>query len=447
MSPQQYAEITALIRREVVPATGCTEPACIALGVSYASELLPEGAEFASIEVILSANMLKNSMGVGIPGTGMIGLPIAVALGAILRQSQRKLQILDGFTPQQLARAKELVDREVISVRHTTAEGIDRLYAETIITTTEGTKARSVIDKTHTGLRTLELDGRECTTSSLVGRSFADGATTTCGEALSTTSNESGDIKLNFDLVYDYATTAPLEDIAFIYEAAQQNKVVGEHAINHKYGHGVGHTIHSAVGRRFMGDSPMTRMLMYTSGACDARMDGAPFTVMSNSGSGNQGITATLPVLTFAESEGKDRESTTRALMMSGLMVVYIKQLLGRLSCLCGMVVSGIGTSAALVYLMGGTREQSGFAIKNMIGNVTGMICDGAKPSCSLKASTGISSAMIAALLAMQAETCTGLEGIVADDIDASIQNLALIGRDAMADVDLRVLELMTQKS
>lgn len=190
----------------------------------------------------------------------------------------------------------------------------------------------------------------------------------------------------------------------------------------------------------------MARMLMYTSGACDARMDGAPVTVVSNSGSGNQGITATLPVLSFAESQGIEYERTARALMMSGLMVVYVKQQLGRLSCLCGMVVSGIGSSAALVYLMGGSREQSGYAIKNMVGNVTGMICDGAKPSCSLKASTGISSAMISALLALEHESCTAVEGIVAESVDECITNLAQVGRDGMEATDLKILHLMTHK-
>ena len=187
-------------------------------------------------------------------------------------------------------------------------------------------------------------------------------------------------------------------------------------------------------------------MLTYTSSACDARMDGAPVTVMSNSGSGNQGISSMLPVLSFAEEQGASREQTTRALMFSSLLVVYIKQLLGRLSCLCGMVVSGIGTSAALVYLLGGTKEQSIGAVKNMIGNVSGMICDGAKPSCSLKASTGVSSALISALLAMEGQVVTATEGIIDDDVDLCIKNLADLGREGMAETDLKVLKIMTSK-
>lgn len=434
-------QITALLRREVVPATGCTEPACVALCVAYAASLLPSEQKLERIEITLSANMLKNAMGVGIPGTGMIGLPIAVALGAIIRKPERELEVLDGFSADVLQQAKDLVEQDIILVKHSTREDIDKLYAEACIKTTLGEYARCIIDKTHTGLRLLELNGVDV--MSKQSKSKVDG----CSETIVLGDKDQDEVQLSFDIVYDYALTAPLEDIAFLYDAAQQNKRVGEYSLQHKYGHGVGRLIKSDAGKKFIGQSPMTQMLMYTSGACDARMDGAPLTVMSNSGSGNQGITATLPVLTFAESQNATYEETTRALVMSGLIVIYIKQLLGRLSCLCGMVVSGIGSAAAIVYLLGGSKEQSSFAIKNMVGNVTGMICDGAKPSCSLKASTGISSAMISALLAMEKESCTSLEGIVAHDVDSCIKNLATIGSEAMAQTDLKILELMTNKS
>lgn len=439
MSPNEYNRINALIRREVVPATGCTEPVAVALCVAYAAHLLTEDEHIKSIELDLSANMLKNAMGVGIPGTNMIGLPIAICLGTIIKEPSRQLEILDGFDAQTLEQAKKLLARDIIQIKHVGGAHIDKLYVETRILTESGKLARAVIDKTHTGLSALSLDG-VCRMPRI--QEFVEG----CSETIAQQQGTDEDIRLNFDLVYEYATTAPIEDLHFIYEAALQNKRVSEYSLQHKYGHGVGRVVQSPNGKRFIGDSPMARMLMYTSGACDARMDGAPVTVMSNSGSGNQGITATLPVLTFAESEGIDIEKTTRALMMSGLMVVYIKQLLGRLSCLCGMVVSGIGSSAALVYLLGGTKEQSGFAIKNMVGNVTGMICDGAKPSCSLKASTGISSAMLSALLALEHESCTALEGIVAQDVDSCIVNLALIGSEGMAETDLKILSVMTDK-
>ena len=434
LTPTQIRQITALVHREVVPATGCTEPAAVALTVAYAAAQTT--AEPRSIEVLLSGNMLKNAMGVGIPGTGTFGIPIAIALGAILAAPEKQLELLNSFTDEELHRAQKMVESGCIHIGLKEGDGIDRLYVEVLLTDTEGRVSTAVIQATHTGLTSLTYDGED--------RFVATDRTpcTKCPEQ----KTEEATIALNFDLVYEYALHAPLDELDFIYEAAQLNKRASEFSFTHSYGHNLGKLINSDLGRRYLGDSPLTQMLAYTSSACDARMDGAPVTVMSNSGSGNQGISSMLPVLTFAEEQGADREKTTRAIMLSSLLVIYVKQLLGRLSCLCGMVVSGIGSACAITYLMGGTKEQSIGAVKNMIGNVSGMICDGAKPSCSLKASTGVSSALISALLSMQGHVVTATEGIVDEDIDICIANLADLGRDGMAQADLKVLKIMTSK-
>lgn len=434
LTPTQIRQITALVHREVVPATGCTEPAAVALTVAYAAAQTT--AEPRSIEVLLSGNMLKNAMGVGIPGTGTFGIPIAIALGAILAAPEKQLELLDSFTDEELHRAQKMVESGYIHIGLKEGDDIDRLYVEVLLTDTEGRVSTAVIQATHTGLTSLTYDGED--------RFVATDRTpcTKCPEQ----KTEEETIALNFDLVYEYALHAPLDELNFIYEAAQLNKRASEFSFTHSYGHNLGKLINSDLGRRYLGDSPLTQMLAYTSSACDARMDGAPVTVMSNSGSGNQGISSMLPVLTFAEEQGADREKATRAIMLSSLLVIYVKQLLGRLSCLCGMVVSGIGSACAITYLMGGTKEQSIGAVKNMIGNVSGMICDGAKPSCSLKASTGVSSALISALLSMQGHVVTATEGIVDEDIDICIANLADLGRDGMAQADLKVLKIMTSK-
>lgn len=434
LTPTQIRQITALVHREVVPATGCTEPAAVALTVAYAAAQTT--AEPRAIEVLLSGNMLKNAMGVGIPGTGTFGIPIAIALGAILAAPEKQLELLDSFTDEELHRAQKMVESGCIHIGLKEGDDIDRLYVEVLLTDTEGRVSTAVIQTTHTGLTSLTYDGED--------RFVATDRTpcTKCPEQ----KTEEETIALNFDLVYEYALHAPLDELDFIYEAAQLNKRASEFSFTHSYGHNLGKLINSDLGRRYLGDSPLTQMLAYTSSACDARMDGAPVTVMSNSGSGNQGISSMLPVLTFAEEQGADREKTTRAIMLSSLLVIYVKQLLGRLSCLCGMVVSGIGSACAITYLMGGTKEQSIGAVKNMIGNVSGMICDGAKPSCSLKASTGVSSALISSLLSMQGHVVTATEGIVDEDIDICIANLADLGRDGMAQADLKVLKIMTSK-
>ena len=439
LTTRQLEQIDRLIRREVVPATGCTEPAAVALTVAYAAAILPQKPQ--TIEVLLSTNMLKNAMGVGIPGTGMFGIPIAIALGVVLATPEKQLELLDSFTEEELGKAKQLVAEDKISVQLKEGEHVDKLYVEVLITDMEGHVARSVLEKTHTGLVTLTLDGTSHLEQYEIGPSPCG-----CDETIEGNGEAEEDIALTFDLVYEYALTAPLESLHFIYEAALQNKRASEFSLSHSYGHALGKMLQSDLGLQFFGDTPLTQMLSSTSLACDARMDGAPVTVMSNSGSGNQGISSMLPVLTFAQRRGQDEETTTRAIMLSSLLVVYIKQQLGRLSCLCGMVVSGIGTACALVYLLGGTKEQSIGAVKNMIGNVSGMICDGAKPSCSLKASTGVSSALISALLAMEGHVVTANEGIVDEDIDCCISNLADLGRDGMAETDLKVLKIMTSK-
>ena len=255
------------------------------------------------------------------------------------------------------------------------------------------------------------------------------------------------DLKLSFSTVYDFAMEMPLDEIRFILETADLNKKAAQASIKGHYGHTVSKTVSGEYGRKYMVDSAYTHMLVITAAACDSRMEGAMIPVMSNSGSGNQGIAATLPVLSFAEDINCSKEQLIRALTLSHLMVIYIKQSLGRLSALCGCVVAATGSSCGITYLMGGSKTQISYAIKNMIGNITGMICDGAKPSCALKVSSGVSTAMISALMAMENKVVTPVEGIIDEDVDKSISNLTAIGSRGMEETDKLVLDIMTGKS
>lgn len=437
MERQTQLDIIKMIQREVIPATGCTEPVAVALTVAYAAKAL--GTLPTQIKLELSANVLKNAMGVGIPGTSMIGLPIAIALGAVIAAPEKELKVLDGFSSEQFAQARQLLDQNIIDISLKDGD-VDKLYIEATLTSTDGHKANAIIEKIHTSLKSLTLDGKPFE----IERPLSFEGETTCGEKPSTTQDQ--DIPLTFNMVYDFATEMPLEEIDFILEAARLNRDAAEYSLKGNYGHSVGRMIQGPLGKKYLGNTAYTHLLTYTSAACDARMDGAPVTVMSNSGSGNQGITATLPVLSFAEHENVSEEQKIRALMLSNLMVIYIKQKLGRLSALCGCVVASIGSASGITYLMGGSREQVGFAIKNMVGNLTGMICDGAKPSCSLKVTSGVSSAMLSSLLAMEQKVVTNNEGVVDDDVDRSIDNLTSIGRDAMTETDKHVLHIMTHK-
>ena len=425
-SPNERAKIIALINREVVPAIGCTEPIAVALCTARAAELLDTQPE--KIEVRLSANILKNAMGVGIPGTGMIGLPIAVALGALVGRSEYRLEVLRDVTPEAVGRGARYIDekRVCISLKEDIAE---KLYIEVEASAGER-RAVAVIAGGHTAFVYLERDGEV----------LLDKRTASVAE------EEAGEVPLTLRRVWDFAMTAPLDELRFILETRRVNKAAAERAFAGEFGHCVGRTLRCERERQVMGDSIFSRILSYTSAACDARMAGAMIPVMSNSGSGNQGIAATLPVVVYAEQTAATEQQTIRALVLSHLTVIYIKQSLGRLSALCGCVVAATGSSCGITYLMGGAYEQVAAAVKNMIANLTGMICDGAKPSCSMKLTSGVSTAVLSAMMAMDGHCVTPVEGIIEEDVDKCIRNLTAIGRDGMNETDRLVLGIMTHK-
>ena len=424
---QEREQIIALIHQEVVPAIGCTEPIAVALCVAKATEALGKRPE--KIDVQLSANILKNAMGVGIPGTDMIGLPIAVALGALIGKSAYQLDVLKDCTPEAVAEGKRMIDSQIITIG-LKADIEEKLYIE--VTCEAGTdRATAIISGGHTKFVYVSRNDEI----------LLDKRTSDAAQA------ETASVDLNLKKVYDFATTAPLEELTFILEAKRLNKQAAERSFEGNYGHELGKMLRSSgTEQRIMGNNTFTHILSYTSAACDARMAGAMIPVMSNSGSGNQGIAATLPVVIYAEDNHKSEEELTRALILSHLTAIYIKQNLGKLSALCGCVVAATGSSCGITYLMGGDYQQVSFAVQNMIANLTGMICDGAKPSCALKLTSGVSTAVLSAILAMEHKCVTSVEGIIEDNVDRSIRNLTQIGSVGMNETDKLVLNIMTHK-
>lgn len=420
-------QILKLIHQEVIPAIGCTEPIAVALAAAKAAELL--GTKPEKIEVYLSVNILKNAMGVGIPGTGMVGLPIAIALGVLIGKSSYELEVLKDVTPEALEAGKQLIHDQVIHIA--LKENVDKLYIE-VVCQAGDSKSVAVIAHEHTRFVYCAKDDQVL----LDERKSLE----------HTDEGENDELKLSFDLVYDFAIHTPLDEIRFILDTARLNKKAAEESVKGQFGHAVSKTISGPIGKKYLGDSSYTHMLRLTAAACDARMDGAMIPVMSNSGSGNQGIAATLPVVSFAEDMKCSEEQLIRALMLSHLMVIYMKQSLGRLSALCGCVVAATGASCGITWLMGGTATQITYAIKNMIGNITGMICDGAKPSCAMKVTSGVSTAMLSAMMAMENKVVTSVEGIIDEDVDRSIRNLTSIGSKGMEETDHLVLDIMTHK-
>lgn len=421
------AQLLHLLRSEVIPAIGCTEPIAVALCVARAKELL--GCEPDAITVYLSKNVYKNALAVGIPNTGMTGLPIAIALGATVGKSEYMLEVLRDATPETVAYAKDYMLRVPAQI-HINYEAPSILYIHAEVRKGDQTAQATIMDE-HTNFVESGTRSQEPRLNSKID----------------TTENA-----LSLRRVYDFAMEVDIHDLTFLKEGAEMNTAAAETSFADQYGHGLGRLLRANTltatpeMEKLFGNTLFTKIISYTCGACDARMSGAMVQVMSNSGSGNQGISCSIPVYLYAKENNYTEEQALRALALSNLTVIYIKQSLGRLSALCGCVVAATGSAAGITYLMGGNYEEITYAIKNMIANISGMICDGAKPGCALKVTSGVATAIFSAYLAMQHSYADSTEGIVEDDIDRTIRNLTRIGHDGMKVTDDLILDIMTHK-
>ena len=424
MTNQQLLDI---LYSEVIPAIGCTEPIAVALCVARAKELL--GCEPDAITVYLSKNVYKNALAVGIPNTGMTGLPIAIALGATVGKSKYMLEVLRDATPETVAYAKDYMLRVPAEI-HINYEAPSILYIHVEVRKGDQTAQATIMDE-HTNFVESGTRSQEPRLNSKI---------------------ETTEKALSLRRVYDFAMEVDIHDITFLKDGAEMNTAAAETSFADQYGHGLGRLLRANTltatpeMEKLFGNTLFTKIISYTCGACDARMSGAMVQVMSNSGSGNQGISCSIPVYLYAKENHCTEEQTLRALVLSNLTVIYIKQSLGRLSALCGCVVAATGSAAGITYLMGGNYEEITYAIKNMIANISGMICDGAKPGCALKVTSGVATAIFSAYLAMQHSYADSTEGIVEDDIDRTIRNLTRIGHDGMKVTDDLILDIMTHK-
>lgn len=430
-------KLIALIRQEVVPALGCTEPIAVALAVAKACEILREaGFEPETLKAEVSANILKNGMGVGIPGTGMVGLHIAVALAAVCGKSEYRLEVLKDLGPESVAKAKELVEQGKVSIeRSHTAE---KLYV-LATAVSGGHTAEAVVSGSHDTITAISLDGREL---ECVQHTPADGTSEEAASELDP------DLAKNITVrqIVDFALETPIEKLEFIMDSVKLNKALSDEGLNHRYGLQIGRTINNRIHSTVYGDTILAYAMARTAAASDARMAGCTLPAMSNSGSGNQGITVTMPVIAVAEKTGASREQLIRALTLAHLVAIHIKGHLGRLSALCGCVIASTGSSCGIVYLRGGGYEQICSAIKNMIGNITGMVCDGAKEGCAMKVASGVACSMQSAILALDGICISANDGIIEKDIEKTIANLGRIGSVGMQTTDEMILDIMSCK-
>lgn len=421
-----------LLKAEVVPALGCTEPIAVALAVAKACEVLCE--EPQQVELLLSPNIFKNGMGVGIPGTGTTGLPIAAALGAVYGKSTDCLEVLKGVDNEAVDKAKAFVKEGKVSIG--VKKDSEKLYIEAICYGANGKTSKAIITTKHSNISQIELNNEV----------IESGSEIKVGENENTGSASKVVIPLSVNSIFSFATTVPYSQIKFIHKTVEYNYAIAQEGLSKDYGLMVGKKLKELVDKGILSDDIMNSAMSLTAAACDARMSGSVLPVMSNSGSGNQGLTATLPVYSVALKLKSDDEQIARALALSHLIAIHVKQYLGRLSALCGCVVAATGAGCGVSYLMGGGEKEMIYTIKNMIGNITGMICDGAKEGCALKVSTGVGAAIQSALLAIEGVVISSNDGIIEDDVEKTIRNLGEVGSKGMTQTDDLLLQIMVSK-
>ncbi|MBQ6689230.1 MAG: serine dehydratase subunit alpha family protein [Bacteroidales bacterium] len=435
------SEIIGLIRKEVKPALGCTEPIAVALAVAKAMEIIDEQCECDDpswrmdadfkLKIEVSGNILKNGMGVGIPGTGMVGLHIAAALGAICGKTSYALEVLHDLTDDAIIRAKEIVGNDKVSI--CLAQTDLKLYVKAKAEAF-GHSAFAVIENDHDNICSTGFDDTVLNISK---------STTKESE---TEQKNTLDYGLTVKEIFEFAKNASYDDISFILESRTLNLALAQEGLKGRYGLKVGYAISLSQNREVFGDDFLSYAMSLTAAASDARMAGCTLAAMSNSGSGNQGITVTMPVIAYSIRYRTSDEQLARALALSHLIAIHIKGYLGKLSALCGCVIASTGAACGLVYLRGGDYEQVCAAIKNMIGNITGMVCDGAKVGCAMKVASGVSSALQSAVLAREGICISEHDGIIEKDIEKTIMNLGRIGSIGMQNTDNMILDIMVCK-
>ena len=441
----QYSEIIALLKREVKPALGCTEPIAVALAVAKAVEIICDNCPCCPdwrlraafrLDISVSGNILKNGMGVGIPGTGMVGLPVAAALGAVCGDSSKGLEVLQGLTPAAVERAKELVSAG--KVRISVADTEHLLYVKATVSVDGGTVASAEVDPQ--AYAVIEDDHDR-----IVETSFANRILMSSESAAAVSEHDEPEYDLTVRDIYDFACTASYEDIAFILGDRELNLALAYEGLRGDYGLKVGKAIRENQEEVF-GDDFLSFAMGMTAAASDARMAGCTLPAMSNSGSGNQGITVSMPVIAYALKYKVEDEPLARALILSNLVAIHIKHYLGKLSALCGCVVASTGSACGMVYLQGGSLEAICAAIKNMAGNITGMVCDGAKVGCAMKVASGVSCAVQSAVLALRGTCIPSTDGIIEDDVEKTIRNIGTLGSAGMKLTDQMILDIMLRK-
>lgn len=423
---QQYLQI---IQQVVKPALGCTEPIAAAYAAAVATRQL--GCEPGRLEVAVSDNLYKNSMGVYVPGTGKIGLAIAAAAGAIGGNADAGLEVLAAIQPEQVERAQQLIDAGKVQVSRTAAP--EFIFCRVTVYGSDDKGEEHSAEVTLCGGHTRIVEQRRDGEVTFTADQSQGGATGSICDG----------VDISIAAIYEFATQVEFEQIRFILKASELNGKLSAEGMNNPYGLEIGRTMQQNIDAGLIGEDVMNRIVMMTAAASDARMGGATLPAMSNFGSGNQGIAATIPVMVIAERFAASEEQLARALIMSHLGAIYIKSHYPPLSAFCGNTVTSAAASMAMVYLAGGSFEQSCFAIQNVLSDSAGMVCDGAKASCAMKVSTSSGAAVRGFLMALNSHSVSG-QGIVAGDVDQTIRNVGQMVKEGMSATDSTIIDIMS---
>lgn len=415
------------IKREMKPSMGCTEPVAIGLAVSRTCELLEQPA--THLEMIISSNIFKNAYSVQIPNTGTNGIELSCALGFLLSKPGNTMEIFAHILPEQVEEAKKLVKKGFVSVKVLSSS---EFYIECTAVSV-GEKAHTITEKAHDNMIFAEKNDKV----------ILDQRTLSAAEA----TTQAFDItKFSFEDFFEWANTIDVADLAFIKEGIEMNLAVAKIGMQKKYAIGVGPALKNLAEKGLICNDMLTEIKQLTAAASDFRMSGGNGSVMTYLGSGNQGIETMLPMAIFAKHRNVPEEILLRAEFLGMLIIMYMKYHVGRLSPICGATLAASGAAAGMTYMMGGNLKQISGAVQNMMGGVAGMFCDGAKGGCSLKLSVCAGEAVYSAMLAMNDSIIQATDGFISEKVEDTAKNLARLSHEGLADVDMKVIEIMMAK-
>jgi L-cysteine desulfidase len=424
MLEEQFFKI---LNRELAVAMGCTEPIAIIIAAAHAKKYSKGNIEVVNVKA--SRNIIKNAFSVKIPGTNDCGINLAAALGMYIGTPEINMELLDDLREEEVDAAKKMVEEGLVSVE--LADTPKKLYVEVTVQTDESA-SKAVVEDFHDNLVLVEVDGEKLDIENRLKPLKKD---------------DSMFKGLTLDEILRFIKEVETSKLGLIKQCIELNSQISFEGLKNCYGIKVGKNIQTNLGGDIIGNDICNQAVALTASGSDARMAGCNLPVMTNSGSGNQGISATMPVVVFAAYVNVDEETLLRAVALSNLITIYIKSSLGRLSALCGATVASAGSCCGITYLMGGNEEQIKSALQNVLGNITGIICDGAKAGCALKVATCTTAAIQSVICVMEGQNIQSTDGIIEEDPEDTIRNFCKIGQEGMAEADKIILEIMMNKS